>query len=237
MGFLNIDSPFMQVMSKVADLLILNVLALICCLPIITIGPSLTALHYVSLKMVRNEDCHVARSFFRSFRLNFVQSFILGLIMLFATLIVLVDLMILRSTSWSFESVMQVLILCVGILILFTSMFLYAIQARFSNTIFRTLKNAFTVSILQFPRTILMILMFVLPLFAYFFIPQTMLFAFFFGISVPTYLSAKLYNKFFKKLEDQIKASNKEKGLTENGDLPENAKEDIRIFKDESSES
>ena len=45
MRFLDLDSPFMQVMNKVADLLWLNILALICCIPIFTAGASLTALH------------------------------------------------------------------------------------------------------------------------------------------------------------------------------------------------
>ncbi|MDR0963163.1 MAG: DUF624 domain-containing protein [Clostridium sp.] len=233
MGFLNIDSPMMQALSKVADLMILNLLALLCCIPIITIGPSLTALHYVSLKMARNEDCYIVRSFFKSFRLNFVQSTILGIIMFFATMIVSLDLYILSSTSWSIQSVFQVLILCVGFLIVFTSMFLYALQARFSNSILKTLKNAFTVSILQFPKTILMILLFVIPLVIYYYVPIAILFAFFFGLSVPTFFSAKLYSKFFKKLEDQIREADK---LT-NRISSEETEEDVRIFKDESSET
>ncbi|MDR0964854.1 MAG: DUF624 domain-containing protein [Clostridium sp.] len=232
MGFLSIDSPFMQALSKVADLMILNLLALACCIPIITIGPSLTALHYVTLKMVRNEDCYIVRSFFKSFRINLVQSTILGFIMFFATLIVLLDLYILRNTNWSIQSIFQVLILCVAFLLLFTSMFLYALQARFSNSIFKTLKNAFMISIMQFPKTILMILLFVVPVLVYIFVPISILFALFFGLSVPTFLSAKLYNKFFKKLEDQIHASAK----VANGGREE-IEEDVRIFKDESSET
>ena len=54
MKFLNLDSPLMQGLGKMADLMWLNVLTLICCLPIVTIGASLTAMNYMALKIARN---------------------------------------------------------------------------------------------------------------------------------------------------------------------------------------
>ena len=50
----DLDSPFMRVLNRVADLMILNLVTLICCLPVVTIGASLTAMHYVLLKMVNS---------------------------------------------------------------------------------------------------------------------------------------------------------------------------------------
>ena len=67
----NMDNKFFTVMGRVADLIMLNVVFLICCLPIVTIGASLTALHYVTLKMTRNEESYIIRSFFKSFKQNF----------------------------------------------------------------------------------------------------------------------------------------------------------------------
>ena len=52
----NLDSPIMVFLGKVGDLIWLNVLTMICCIPIVTVGASITALHYVSIKMVRNEE-------------------------------------------------------------------------------------------------------------------------------------------------------------------------------------
>ena len=46
----NIDSPVMRFLGKVADLMILNLVTLLCCIPVVTIGASLTAMHYVLLK-------------------------------------------------------------------------------------------------------------------------------------------------------------------------------------------
>lgn len=50
-------------MNKVADLCILNIICLVCCIPIVTAGASITAMYYVTLKMVRNEEAYIVRSF------------------------------------------------------------------------------------------------------------------------------------------------------------------------------
>ena len=60
--------------SRLVDLLLMNLLFLLTSLPLISIGPSLCALYSVNLKMVRGEDGHLIRAYFRSFRENFRQA-------------------------------------------------------------------------------------------------------------------------------------------------------------------
>ena len=62
------DSKMMSFLSRIFDLIILNILFVLCSLPVITIGSSLTALYSVTLKMVRNEESYIFRSFFKSFK-------------------------------------------------------------------------------------------------------------------------------------------------------------------------
>ena len=66
-------SPVQRFLNKMADLLILNIITLLMCLPIITAGAALTAMHYVLLKIVRGEEGYILRSFFRSFKRDFIQ--------------------------------------------------------------------------------------------------------------------------------------------------------------------
>lgn len=47
----------------------LNILTLICCIPIITAGAAFTSMHYVALKIVRNEESYITRSFSNHLRL------------------------------------------------------------------------------------------------------------------------------------------------------------------------
>ena len=80
----SLDSPFVQFMNRVADIMWLNILFVICCIPVITIGASVTAMYYVTLKMVRNEESYITKSFFKSFKLNFKQATAIWLIILAA---------------------------------------------------------------------------------------------------------------------------------------------------------
>ena len=51
----NIESPFFQFMNTLATFIGLNVLFLILCLPIITIGPALKALYTVTMQEARKD--------------------------------------------------------------------------------------------------------------------------------------------------------------------------------------
>ena len=55
MKLFNYDSPFWSFMSRLADLIILNLLWIVFCIPVVTIGASTTAMYRVTLNMVRGE--------------------------------------------------------------------------------------------------------------------------------------------------------------------------------------
>lgn len=73
-GFLRPDSAFYRAWSAAADLVVVNLLTLLACLPIITAGAALTACARVVMEMVREEDTYTVRTWWRSFRTNLVQS-------------------------------------------------------------------------------------------------------------------------------------------------------------------
>lgn len=231
MRFFDLDSPLMQVLNKVADLLWLNILTLICCIPIVTAGASMTAMHYMALKIVRNEECYITRGFFKSFKENFKQGTIIWLLFLVVALILGGDFYIMKNSGLEFNKILQIVITAVGVLVAFTYVYVFPVLARFENTTLRTIKNAFIMSILQFPKTILMIICYLLPLILFAVSMRLLPIIFLFGLSAPAYISAMLYNKFFKKLEKQIEeaaANDNEDGEKE---------EDERIFKDELDET
>lgn len=232
MKLFNLDSPLMQGLSKMADLMWLNVLTLLCCLPVVTMGASLTAMNYVALKIVRDEECYISKSFFKSFKENFRQATIIWLMILVAALILAGDYFILRNSEMKYGGVIQVLIFAVTILLICTTMFVFPILAKFDNGVIRTIKNAFVISIMQFPKTVLMVILYAIPLIIFFFIVSLMPIALMFGLAIPAWCSAKMYNKFFKKLEDQILAANP----VQNADGDDSG-EDVRIFRDELDES
>lgn len=233
MKFFNLDSPVMQALGKMADMMWLNILTLICCIPIITAGASLTALHYMALKIVRNEECYITRGFFKSFKENFKQATIIWLLMLVVIILLVGDFLIMKYSGLEFSKVLQIIIVAVGVLFTFTAMFVFPVLAKFDNTTWRTIKNAFLMSIMQFPKTILMVILFAIPPVVFVLFPQVIPIVIMFGFSLPAWLSAKLYNKFFQKLEDQILEANSPAEEAEE----DSEGEDERIFKDELDES
>ncbi len=234
MKIFDVDSPLMQALSKVSDLVILNLLTLACCLPVITIGPALTALNHVALKIARNEETYITKSFFKSFKENFRQGVLIWLLFLALGTVLVCDYFILLGSDTRYASVMQVLILVAAAFVIFTFLYTFPVLARFHNTIKATLKNAFMISVAQFPKTILMFVMYLIPLLVFLNFFQLIPFVLFFGLSVPAWGSAKLYQKFFKKLEDSYWERHKEEA---GGEEQADGEEDVRIFRDELDET
>ncbi|MCR5546454.1 MAG: YesL family protein [Lachnospiraceae bacterium] len=86
------DNPFIRFLNKVTDLLLLNILFIVCCLPIFTIGASISALYSVSLYSVRYGDGYVWKNFFAAFKKNFKQATLAWLVMLLALVVLFLDI-------------------------------------------------------------------------------------------------------------------------------------------------
>lgn len=202
-GLFNYDGPVMSAMSRIADLIILNILTVLCCIPIITAGAALTALHYMTIKMVRKEECYIVRGYFKSFKQNFRQATIIWLILLVAMFIIWGDFHILNSGIISLPKAFSVIIMAVGFLFMMMVIYTFPVLARFDNTIRNTLKNAFFMSILNLPRTLLVIVIYVLPFVIMLTAPILMPIIFLGGLSIPVYLASYMFVKIFKKFEPQ----------------------------------
>ena len=164
MRFFSYDSKFGQLFLKLAYGCCLNVLWLICCLPIVTIGASTTALYYTSFKIAKDEGSSITVMFFRSFKQNFKQATVIWLIMLVAGLIIIADAILLyrlRVTSAGVVAVLWTLLLaCV-----FACMLVYVIVLTYifpllsiaSNTTANMFKNAFLIGTHYLFATILVL--------------------------------------------------------------------------------
>ncbi len=170
--FFNMDNKFFTFMSRVADLIILNLVCLFFCIPVVTIGPALTALFYMTMKMIRNEESYLLRGFWKSFRQNFLQGLIINLIMLAAAFLLYIDFSILGNVQGMPARVLYVLMLMILLLYLMVFTYIYPVLAKFYNSIRNTFVNAFLMSIRHLPYTLLMILVTVLPFVAFFFGPS-----------------------------------------------------------------
>lgn len=156
-GFFNYDNPVWRFIGKFGDLILLNILWIICSIPVFTIGASTTAVYYVTLKLARDDDGYTIRSFFKSFKENFKQSTTIWLILLVIGLILGTDMYFfirLFAGAGTVRTVMLTVFLAMGVVYLAVFTYIFPIQARFFNTVKRTFFNAFFMSLRHLFRTI-----------------------------------------------------------------------------------
>lgn len=226
MKFFNLDSPLMRFLGRMADLLWLNLLTamfflpallsfmaygginwvvLVSMIPILGAGAAFTALHYVCLKLVRNEEGYLTRDFFKSYKENFLQATVIWVLLLLAVLLVVVDFRIVSTSpdmGGNFRVVMLGGLLLVALFLYFTGIYVFPVLSHFKNSIRHTIKNSFLMSLLALPKSFLMAIVLLIPpaaCFIYQLIPIAGLF--FFG--GPAYVCALLYNKTFKRFEPE----------------------------------
>jgi len=195
----DMDNPLMQALSVAADLLALNLMVLVCFVPIVTAGAGLTAMNDLIVHLVRREESYLFRPFFRSFKENFKQSTLLWLVFLAAGILLYFD----YHAAAVYLPLLRYPIAAIGILVLAVGMYAFALQSRYENTIRGTLKNAVSLAIAFFPRTLGMVVFtlafWLLALRFYQFGAPVLLL---FGVSLPCYVCALLLKGVFEKIED-----------------------------------
>lgn len=154
MPFFSYESKFSQAMLKLCGACYLNLLWILCSLPIFTMGASTTALYYVTLKIVQGDENNITAMFFRAFRENFRQATTLWLIMLGIGLLLAGDGYILYHLHHSTAGVpavlwtlMLALIIVAAIAYVIVLMYLFPLVASVQNTNWAMLKNSFFIGI------------------------------------------------------------------------------------------
>ena len=250
--FFDIDSPIMRGLTRLADVMWLNILTLIFALPLIVeqffflgpalgpvmregaglnyelfmssllwawifgiicsaiLGPACTAMHYVLLKMVRDEDSYITKSYFKSFKENFKQGLVLQIIKYAVGGMLVLDYFIARSRS----SIYAYVVVGMGIILYVVGLYIFPILSRFENKTRTTIKNSFLMAILALPRSAAMTVISLLPaLVLYFFDLKALPIIIILGIAGPSYVNAMLYSVTFKRFEPE------EEELTEEEEL------------------
>lgn len=209
-GLFHYDNPVWRFIGKFFDIMILNLLWTVCSIPIVTIGASTTALYYVTLKLVRDEEGSTVKDFFRSFKENFKQATIIWLILLVIGLIIGVDLyffIYMLSGSQQLRSVMIGILIGSAIVLGGVFTFVFPLQCRFYNPIKQTMMNALFMSIRHFLNTLGILaidIVFPLVTFMYitFLIPLFMLFGFPLIAYINSFLIAPIFAKYMPKQEE-----------------------------------
>ena len=192
------EGMVMQTLTVISDMLLLNLCFVICAIPVVTIGAANAALYGV---LLRQEEIHTpVRSFFARFRQNFRQATAAWLIVLAIGAFLLMDMQLLRLLDTAYPLV-EIVLKIGAFLLVAVNCYTFALLSLYRGSVVETLKNALILSVAALPRSVLVVLLAVLPvvvlildisLFIRFIFPWLI-----FGIAVTAKLSALLMKPAF----------------------------------------
>lgn len=219
-NFFSIDSPLLRALNKVADLIWLNILFIVCCIPVFTLGAALSAMYSVTLKMTANEEGSISQCFFKAFRQNFKQATILWLILLGFALVIILDFLVVPFMGGIIYEIAFWFLCVIGILYIMVFSFSFPLQSKFENTVKRTLMNALLLSFFHlFPTTIVVSLLTAIPGLIVYFVPSLILMALPFVILILfsgiAFLNSKLLMPIFRRYIDMQERSDAQAEVTE----------------------
>lgn len=203
------DTPVVVLLRFLGDLLTVNILAIICSFPIITVGASLSAMYAVVFTRERQDGTvSVIKTFFRYFKQNFIHATLLELILLLITGIAWGDF----RFALSAQPPVRTLYMVVGTVIVMIGLILfilgYAQQSFYKNTIGNYIKNSFFLAFCAPARLIASFAAWILPWLLMAWLPEVFLVRFgviylLWGFSFPAWATAKAFNGVFLKTEHQ----------------------------------
>ena len=145
-------------MGNIFDIFVLNILWLLCCLPIFTIGPSTTAFFYAMLRLVRGEDLSASRDFFHSFRQNFRQAITLGIPLTAIGIFLWIDVSMCRRAGTGIYTFFMAFFFILFLLWACITLYAFPLLAKFDKKNSEILSWAFVLSIRHIGQTVLMLL-------------------------------------------------------------------------------
>ena len=193
-------------LRRLWDLMVLNILWILCCLPVFTFGPATSALSRVMITLVRGGSEAVARNFFLAFRRDFGKAVILGLIGLLGLAVAVSDILFAVSLTGGMRIVFLIVAVLVSSLVFSYLAYVFALHAFFENSIVGQIKNALSLAAAAPLDTLKIWFCFAVPVAVFLLLPEiAVIYIGFlyilFGISAPAYFAAKHQSKVIARFD------------------------------------
>ncbi len=199
-NMLDLDGPLVRALSDLNTLVILNILTALFCIPVITAGASVAAMHYVIMEMFENRGDGAAREFWKRFKENLRNATPVWLILLAAAVFIYVDCRIIMGGQTGLPRAMLVPLYIGAFIEASIAVYAFPLTARFVYSTGATFKNSAILAVANFPRTVLMVLYHVIMPYLLFNVSRLLPLFFLVGISLPAYFSALLYMPVIRKM-------------------------------------
>ena len=205
-GFFNENNILHVALLKIWDIVLANLLFILCSIPLVTIGPSFTALFHCTLRMVKGNNAGTLKTFFHAFKQNFKQSLIVWIFTVLSAFMLYNNFFFLKDQGGIFAQALLYLTFAMALLLIIINLYIYAVIAAFEGTLSMHLKNSFIFASLNFFKTILIFILWTLPM-AMTFVdvglqPLYVFCWFFFLFGLLTYITSMAFYKMFRPYLD-----------------------------------
>lgn len=199
----NTEGPVFQFLGTLFDFVILNAIFLITCIPIVTIGPAVSALFTITLREARDEQGYIVRPYFKAFKENFKHSFLLSLIYTVIGAVLLYNLAFWAQMKTAMGTVFLIVVAICVLLYIISLLYVFALNARFENTVKRTVKNSLLLALSSPAQTLMLLLLAVIAIALAFVSSAFRIFLIIFGFAFLAYCSSYPLTKVFAKYETE----------------------------------
>lgn len=213
-NLLSLDSPLIHFMEHIADFFILNILTVLCCIPLVTAGAALTAHSKIMQNLVLDEEQPVVKAYFHAFAQNFKQATVFWLAELLLIVLYVVDILAVYlyfSEGWA--QITYVILGVLGVVVIGVLCYAFSLIARYENTVREHLRNSLVLALAYLPKTLLLVFLAAMPLILGIISLELLFFSmiiwFTFGISIVLYLQALILKPILLNL-DQMNADGEE---------------------------
>lgn len=202
MRFFSVDSPLYKFMSRLFDLFKLNLMWMICSLPVVTMGAATTAAYTITLKMVNDEEGYIAGPFWEEFKANLKKGSILGIIMLVGLYAIYLDIQFFQMANR--YNIMFLIVAVLGIFLLFMHMiYAFPLLARYENTVINTLRNSYAIAAKYLGRTAFLAVLLLLEMAIIFWNSTTIFVGVLFGPACIFLTISGFAKQFFQLIEQE----------------------------------
>lgn len=168
------DSKTMIFFGKLVDLVRINILWLLCCLPVFTIGASTTAMLTCLYAFKAGEPCG-SKVFFPAFRRFFGKATILWLLIAFFGAMLVLDYTIVAYLEFPGRMAVIGVIFFFGFALVLVSGLIFPLLCQFPGKIKEMVVNAILLSLAHLPKMLLITAMNLLPVLLFLLLPQIFL--------------------------------------------------------------
>lgn len=200
-------NPIIKFLEHFGELFVLNLIFVLACIPVITIGAAVTALFTMTNKMVRNEDGNLWEGYWKAFRLNFKPATILWIISLIYMYMIYGVYMVMIHQTGTMTNILTVLLGLLLVVFSFTFPLLFPLVARYENTIGNYIKNALVVSIVNLKVWFVTCTIWFIPIFVFMAKPIVFAYLWYFWLlimcSVCAYCTSMMMQKVYAQLENK----------------------------------